>query len=147
MSELLSGAEGRKVLSRDDAEDVGKVKSAVFDRRVQRILSLHVAGGKRKAELIDWADVAAFGPDAVLIASADRLHEAGDEHESDSVRGKIHPLGARVIDDLGDHHGVVRDIRFDPSSGTVEAIIGDDREWQPQEVCALGSFALVVRHR
>lgn len=44
MSELLSAAHGRKVLSRDDAEDVGDVKTAVFEDRVQRIVALHVSG-------------------------------------------------------------------------------------------------------
>jgi uncharacterized protein YrrD len=146
MSELLSAAQGRKVLSRDDAENVGSVKTAVFDDRVQRIVSLHVSGGKRKAALVAWTDIAGFGPDAVLIASADRLREAHDD-ESDAVRRKVNPLGTRVLDDRGDQHGVVRDIRFDPESGHVEAIIGDDGEWEPNQVCALGGFALVVRHR
>ncbi len=147
MSELLSAAEGRKVLSRNDAETAGSVKTAVFDDRVQRIVSLHVSGGKRNAELVEWTDIAGFGPDAVVIVSADRLREAHDDHESDAVRRKVDPLGARVLDDLGDQHGVVRDIRFDPESGVVEAIVGDDGEWQPDEVFALGGFALVVRHR
>jgi len=146
MSEMLSAAEGRKVLSRDDAEDVGSVKTAVFDDRVQRIVSLHVSGRRRHAALVEWADIAGFGPDAVVIASVDRLREAHDD-ESDAVRGKIDPPGARILDDAGDQHGVVRDIRFDPDSGHVEAIVGDGGEWQPHEVCALGSFALVVRHR
>jgi uncharacterized protein YrrD len=147
MSELLSAAEGRKVLSRDDAEDVGTVKTAVFDARVQRIVSLHVSGAKRKAELVEWTDVAGFGPDAVVITSADRLREAHDD-ESAAVSRKINPLGARLLDDLGDQHGAVRDVRFNPESGLVEAIIGaGGEEWQPDEVYALGSFALVVRHR
>ena len=47
MTELLTAAEGRKVLTRDDAENVGKVKTAVFDGRVQRIVSLHVSGANR----------------------------------------------------------------------------------------------------
>ena len=146
MTELLTAAEGRKVLTRDDAESVGKVKTAVFDGRVQRIVSLHVSGAKRKAELVGWDDVVGFGPDAVVIASADRLREAHDD-ESQAVRRKVNPLGARVIDDLGDQHGIVREVRFDPESGNVEAIVGDAGEWQPHEVHALGSFALVVHHR
>ncbi|MFN0090000.1 MAG: PRC-barrel domain-containing protein [Acidimicrobiales bacterium] len=146
MSELLSAAHGRKVLSRDDAEDVGDVKTAVFDDRVQRIVALHVSGGRRKAQLVAWEDVVGFGPDAVVITSAERLREAHDD-ESAAVRRKINPIGALVIDDHGDQHGVVNDIRFDPESGSVEAIIGDDADWRPSEVCALGSFGLVVRHR
>jgi uncharacterized protein YrrD len=146
MSELLSAAHGRKVLSRDDAEDVGDVKTAVFDDRLQRIVSLHVSGARRKAQLVAWEDVVGFGPDAVVIASAERLREPNDD-ESDAVRHKTDPVGALVIDDLGDRHGVDNDIRFDPESGSVEAIVGDEAEWQPSEVCGLGTFGLVVRHR
>jgi uncharacterized protein YrrD len=119
----------------------------VFDHSLQRIVSLHVSSKKRHAELIDWSDVTGFGPDAVVIESAGRLHEVRDDHESDAVHRKIDPIGARVLDDLGDQHGVVRDIRFDPESGIVEAIVGDSGEWAPGEVWALGSFALVVRRR
>jgi uncharacterized protein YrrD len=146
MSELLSASHGRKVLSRDDAEDVGEVKAVVFDDRLQRIASLHVSGARRKAQLVAWEDVVGFGPDAVVITSAERLREADDD-ETAAVRRKAGPVGALVIDDLGDQRGMVKDIRFDPGSGSVEAIVGEGTEWQPSEVCALGSFGLVVRHR
>jgi uncharacterized protein YrrD len=147
MSELLSAAEGRKVVSRADAEDVGTVKTAVFDKRLQRVISLQVGGGKRNAQLIEWDDVAGFGPDAVVIDDAERLRDVREERESEAVRGDVHPIGARVLDDLGDAHGAVRDVRFDPNSGTVEAIISDQGEWKADDVCALGTYALVVRHR
>jgi uncharacterized protein YrrD len=146
MSELLSASHGRKVLSRDDAENIGEVKAAIFDDRLQRIVSLHVSGARRKALLVMWDDVVGFGPDAVVITSEERLREADDD-ESDAVRRKAGPIGALVIDDLGDRQGAVIDIRFDAESGGVEAIVGDEDEWQPSEVCALGSFGLVVRHR
>jgi hypothetical protein len=61
------------------------------------------------------------------------------------VRGDLPALGAHVIDDAGDGQGLVRDFRFDPASGRIEAIIGDAGEWAPDDVRALGSFALVVR--
>lgn len=146
MTESLTAAEGRKVLSRDDAEDVGTVRTVIFDDRVQRVVALHVTGSKRKAGLVDWADVVGFGPDAVVIAGVDRLRGA-HEDEAQAVRRKLNPLGARIIDDFGDQKGIVRDVRFDPASGNVEAIVGDGGEWHPNELCALGSFALVVRHR
>jgi uncharacterized protein YrrD len=146
MSELLSTSHGRKVLSREDAEKVGEVKSVLFDHRLQRIESLHVSGGRRKALLAAWDDVVGFGPDAVVVTSEEQLREAQDD-ESDAVRRKAGPVGALVVDDLGDRQGVIVDIRFDPESCAVEAILGDGEEWQPSEVCALGSFGLVVRHR
>jgi uncharacterized protein YrrD len=147
MSELATHAEGRKVVSRADAESVGEVKAFVLDETVHRIVALHVAGRERNAQLVDWDAVTGFGPDAVVIADDGALHKVSDDHERAMVRGDVPALGAMVIDDLGDRQGVVRDFRFDPGSGAIESIIGDEAEWTPDDVRALGSFALVVRHR
>ena len=146
MSELLSAAEGRKVLSQDDAEDVGTVKTAVFDARVQRIVSLHVSGASAsRTGRVDRHR--RFRSRRGRHHERRSVREAHDD-ESAAVSRKINPLGARLLDDLGDQHGAVRDVRFNPESGLVEAIIGaGGEEWQPDEVHALGSFALVVRHR
>lgn len=146
MSELATHAEGRKVVSRKDAEDVGEVKALVLDEEVRRIVALHVAGRERNAQLVDWDAVAGFGPDAVVITGGDAVHKVNDERERAMVRGDVPALGALVIDDVGDRQGVVRDLRFDPDTGVIESIIGDAGEWVPDDVRALGSFALVVRH-
>ena len=113
---------------------------------MQRIQALHVSGRTRNAELVEWQDIVGFGPDAVVIA-ADRLREVNDERERDAVRHRVDLIGAVVLDDKGDQHGNVRDLRFDPQSGEVEVVIGDHDEWSPDEVVALGTFALVVRGR
>jgi uncharacterized protein YrrD len=146
MSEFVTQASGRKVVGREDAEVAGQIKSFVFDERVQRIQALHVSGRTRNAELVEWQDIVGFGPDAVVIA-ADRLREVNEERERDAVRHRVDVIGAVVLDDKGDQHGSVRDLRFDPQSGEVEVVIGDHDEWSPDEVLALGTFALVVRGR
>jgi uncharacterized protein YrrD len=146
MSEFVTQASGRKVVSRADAEVAGQIKSFVFDERVQRIQALHVSGRTRNAELVEWQDIVGFGPDAVVIA-ADRLREVNDERERDAVRHRVDLIGAVVLDDKGDQHGNVRDLRFDAQSGEVEVVIGDQEEWNADQVLALGTFALVVRRR
>ena len=147
MSELATNAEDRKVVSRDDAEDVGRIKAFVLDDAVRRVVALQVSGRKRGAELVDWSRVTGFGPDAVVVDAADARRKTQDDRERDTVRGDVAVLGAAVIDDRGDRCGTVRDFRFDTESGDIEAVLGEGEEWGPDDVISLGTFALVVRHR
>jgi sporulation protein YlmC with PRC-barrel domain len=144
MSELVTAALDRKVVARDDAEEVGRVKTFVFDDRLQRIVSVQVTGSKRKPGLVAWQDVVGFGPDAVIVSSAEALRPPEDDHEAAVARHKIEPVGALVLDDRGDAHGTALDVRFDPGTGAVEAVIGADREWDATCVRGFGSFAIVV---
>ena len=147
MSELVTAALDRRVVARDDAEEIGRLKAFVFDDRLQHIVSLQVTGSKRKAGLIAWPDVVGFGPDAVMVRSAEAVRPPQDDHEEAVARRKIEPLGALLLDDGGDHHGVLRDIRFDPAGGAVEALVGDGDEWSETQVRGFGSFAIVIERR
>jgi uncharacterized protein YrrD len=147
VSELISAALGRPVVARDDAETIGEVKAFVFDDRLQRVKSLQVAGSTRRPDLVDWDDIVGFGPDAVVIASEDALRSARDEREVNAVRHRADALGSRVLDERGDAHGTVVDIRFDPGTGAVAALLGEQAEWPVDAVRGFGSFAVVIGRR
>ncbi len=144
MNERMSAALGRRVVAVDTAEEVGEVKAFVLEPSGRRVTQLHVAGRKRSAELVNWSDLAGFGPDAVMVASQDAVTDSVEERAEDMVRGRVATIGARILDTDGFEHGRVTDIEFDASDGTVVAALSDDARWPGDAIRALGSYALIV---
>ena len=144
MSESMRAALGRRVVAVDTAEDIGAVKSFVLDRSGQRITQLHVAGGKRSAELVNWSDVTAFGADAVMVASRRAVTDSVEERADQMVRGRVEVIGARVLDTEGFEHGAVTDIEFDTDDGTVLAAVGHGTRWPGDSIRSLGGYALII---
>jgi uncharacterized protein YrrD len=140
----MRAALGRRVVAVDTAEDVGTVKAFVLDHTGRHITHLHVAGGRRSAQLVNWSDLTAFGSDAVMVASQDAVTDSVQERADEMVRGHVEAIGARVLDTAGFEHGTVTDIQFDPDNGTVLAAVGVDSRWPGDTIRALGSYALII---
>ena len=140
----MSAALGRRVIAQDTADEVGEVKAFVIDRSGRSIDRVQVAGRARHARLIDWSDIATFGPDAVMITAHDAVHEPADDRDADVVRGNVDVLGARILDTSGFEHGTVADLEFDPGSGDIVAVVAADGHIDRQRIRALGTYALVV---
>ncbi len=144
MNESMSAALGRRVVAVDTAEDVGEVKAFVLDRSGRKITQLHIAGGKRSAQLVNWSDLTAFGADAVMVATQSAVTDSVEERAEEMVRGPVHTIGARVLDTEGFEHGTVTDVEFDPTDGSVLAAIEADARWPGDTIRALGSYALII---
>ncbi|MGB7980321.1 MAG: PRC-barrel domain-containing protein [Candidatus Nanopelagicales bacterium] len=144
MNELMSAALGRRVVAVDTAEDVGEVKAFVLEGSGRRITQLHVAGRKRSAELVNWSDLAGFGPDAVMVASQGAVTDSVEERADEMVRGHVSAIGARVLDTDGFEHGRVTDIEFDSADGTILAAVCEDARWPGDTIRGLGSYALII---
>jgi sporulation protein YlmC with PRC-barrel domain len=144
VSERFAAAEGRKVVSRTSAEELGAVTHIVVDVKRQKVTSL-VVGKGRKAVLVDWDQVSGFGPDAVIVADDNALHTPRDDRESAAAGGKLELLGKRVLSDMGNDLGEASDVVFDPSSGTVETLVIGDREVPATSMLGAGSYAVVVK--
>lgn len=140
----MRAALGRRVVAVDTAEDIGTVKAFVLDQTGRRITQLHVAGGRRSAQLVNWSDLTAFGSDAVMVASQRAVTDSVQERADEMVRGHVETLGARVLDTGGFERGTVTDIEFDPDDGTVLAAVGVDSRWAGDAIRALGSYALII---
>jgi sporulation protein YlmC with PRC-barrel domain len=144
MSERFAAAEGRKVVSRTSAEELGDVSHVVVDVKDRQVTAL-VVGKGRKAVLVDWDQVNGFGPDAVIVADDDALHAPRDDHEKAAADGKLELLGKRVLSDMGDELGKASDVVFDPESGALETVVIGDRELPASSLLGAGSYAVVVK--
>ena len=72
MSESFRRSAGRKVLSRSSAKELGAVSHLLVDAQQRRIAAVVVGRGK-KAQLVDWARLSGFGPDAVMVVDEGAL--------------------------------------------------------------------------
>ncbi len=63
---------------------------------------------------MSWSDVAAFGDDAVIVPDDDVLRDASNDREHRALRDELVMLDKRVLDDVGDEHGSVADVVFEP---------------------------------
>jgi sporulation protein YlmC with PRC-barrel domain len=139
---LFTQVAGRKVVSIGTAETVGQVASLVVDPRSHRV----VAVGVKKADHGDtllWNDITAFGNEAVTIAGPEVISDANDAVKE--LSSKAHDLlGKRVLNTLGEDLGTLQDVRFDPASGALEALLLPGRDVTGPLLIGIGSYAVVV---
>ena len=140
---LFSDAKGRKVVSTSTAEKVGKVTEFVVDPASRSVLAVHL----KKAESGDtlrWSDITGFGEDAVTVPGTDVITETPADVAA--LSDKAHRvLGKRVLDSRGDELGEVKDVDFDPTNGTITALVLADRRVAGIRLVGIGSYAVVVR--
>lgn len=134
------------VYSKDAADEIGHVIRYVIGPGTHRVAAVHVAGRRKRAQLVDWSDIVGFGPDAVVIDSADSLRPAAGDHEQRVVAGDLDLLGRRVLTDGGYEIGGLADVDFDESSGMLELIRTTRAEVGGDGLLAIGPYAVVVRH-
>lgn len=140
----LSEADGRPVISRASAETVGELKHVVVDVGARSISALHVAGGKRSAELVDWSEVAGFGPDGIVITDAGATRGPADSHEKAVVSGHLDLDGRLVLNDAGRSLGALEDVVFDETSGRIEAFVAGGEEHSADRLRAIGSYCVIL---
>ena len=144
MSDRFAAASGRKVVSRQSAEELGPLAHIVVDVKRRQVASL-VVGKGRKALLVDWEHVSGFGPDAVIVSDESALHPPRDDREHAAAAGKLELVGKRTLTDTGNSLGTVTDVRFDPANGNIESLVLGDREEPAASLLGAGSFAAIVR--
>lgn len=140
----FSDALGTPVLSRDNAEHLGKVRRMLVDVGQRRITALHIDGRRKKALLVEWGGLAGFGPDAVVVAADDALRGPADDHELAMVSGDLDWVGRRVLTDGGDDAGVVEDVEFDPSTGRVTMVVTDWETYDADRLGAIGPYCVII---
>jgi sporulation protein YlmC with PRC-barrel domain len=138
-----SEAHGHKVVSSASAVTVGRIDRFVIDVPARHIVGFFLKKTIGAGDTLSWSNVAAFGTDAVTVASdsavvvADgRLKELGDKRFV--VQGK------RVLSQAGVELGIVKDVDFDPADGTVRALLTDREEIPGSRLIDVGSYAVIV---
>ncbi|PHQ52964.1 hypothetical protein BLA24_04500 [Streptomyces cinnamoneus] len=137
---LLSQARGLKVITVGEAAEVGTVEALTIDASTAGVshvrLSGRTAGGH---DVLPWSTIHAVGPDAVMVRSlpaAETADAAAPPHRE--------ALGSRVLTELGDDHGTVEDIAFDPTTGRVRTVHTTLGAVPGQRLLGLGDYALVI---
>lgn len=150
---------GRPVVTLDTAEDIAEVKDVVFSHSNGFLVGFTLnrrgwLGGPLK-QVLPWSHVHALGPDAVMVASRDRLTAP----EADAFTGgdAEDVVGGRVITDDGRELGTVTDlvlevdasearvVGYEIGGPTVAQGPGSDQRYIPlPETFAVSSDALIV---
>ncbi len=140
---LFSDATGRQVVSTTTAATLGKVDELMIDPHARAVVAVRLkkAGDK---DTLRWADITAFGADAVTVSGADKLAEASSGLAG--LSSKDHrAIGKRVLSTTGDELGTVDDIEFDPDTGTITALVLADGQVPGVRLVGIGSYAVIVQ--
>ena len=141
---LFTEGRGRKVVSTENAGQVGQVDGYVVDFGSRRVVALLLSRTDGKAKLLPWQALTAFGTDAVTVPNGGVLVES--EPVLDELAHKHHAvLGKRILDTSGLQIGTVRDVDIDPATGLIAEIVTDDARITGDRLLGSGSYAVVVR--
>lgn len=139
---LFSEAKGRKVVNTADATTVGKVRGFVIDPAKAAVVAV-TCKKTQAGDTLTWADLTAFGADAVTVDGAGRLTQA-DEQVSALSDKKYKINGKLVLTVAGDALGEVKDVEFDPETGALISLKLGNGKTATGHLVGLGSFAVVV---
>jgi len=143
MTDSFRSATGRKLISRASAGELGVVGHFVVDADERRIAALVVGRGK-KAQLVDWAQVSGFGPDAVMVIDDGALRAPVGDREQAAADGRLDLIGKRVLTEQGNALGVLDDVIFDASTGAVAMLRIGDRDIPAASLLGSGPYAVVL---
>lgn len=143
MSESFRGSSGRKVMSRASANEVGSVGHLLVDAQQRRVAAI-VIGHGRKAQLVDWAQLSGFGPDAIMVVDEAALRPPADDRERAAVEGSLELVGKRALSERGNELGQIDDVTFDAATGALEDLLIGDRRVPAGTLLGNGSYAAVL---
>lgn len=142
----LREAYGRKVVSTDDAETIGRLDAFVIDAEQRSVVGLRLAKVRGDRPFLSWSDLQGFGNDAATVPSAGVLRLAMSEAEERAASKGFQPIGKPVLSELGTVLGKVEDVDFDEGSGALVGFdLGDAGSVASGRLLGVGSYAVVVR--
>jgi sporulation protein YlmC with PRC-barrel domain len=143
VSESFLGSVGRKVVSRSSAKELGSVSHLLVDARQRRIGAVVIGRGK-KAQLVEWAQLSGFGPDAVMVVDEGALRPPSDDRERAAAEGKLELVGKRALSERGNELGELDDVTFDADTGVLEDLLIGARRVHAGSLLGSGSYAAVL---
>jgi uncharacterized protein YrrD len=136
---------GRKVVNLEDAETLGRVDRYVVDPGKRAVVALRLSKVKGDASFLSWADLHAFGADAVTVSDASRLRPAAGDAEERAASKELQLIGKLVLSESGTALGKGEDVEVDGESGAIVAVdLGEAGTVAGDRIIGLGSYALVV---
>jgi sporulation protein YlmC with PRC-barrel domain len=143
VSDSFQSSAGRKVVSRSSAKDLGSVSHLLVDAGQRRVAAVIIGRGK-KAQLVDWARLSGFGPDAVMVTDEGALRSPSDDREQAAAAGKLELLGKRTLSERGNELGELGDVTFDADTGVLEELLIGARRVPARSMLGSGSYAVVL---
>ena len=142
--ETFTQVAGRRVIAAGTAESIGTVKGFVLDQRGGQIEAIHIDGRGKRASVLPWHAITAFGDDAVMTPSDADTSTVDGDHDQAAVKGNITMIGSRVLTTAGVALDPVDDVEFDTESGAVLRVLTSRGPIDAAALRSLGSYALVV---
>jgi sporulation protein YlmC with PRC-barrel domain len=143
VSDSFRHSAGRTVVSRASAKVLGEVNHLLVDAQQRKIAAVIIGRGK-KAQLVEWARLSGFGPDAVMVVDEDALRPPADERERLASDGKLELVGKRALSERGNELGKIEDVTFDSETGALEDLVIGDRRVPAGSLLGSGSYAAVL---
>jgi sporulation protein YlmC with PRC-barrel domain len=122
---------------------LGSVSHLLVDAGQRRVAAVIIGRGK-KAQLVDWARLSGFGPDAVMVTDEGALRSPSDDREQAAAAGKLELLGKRTLSERGNELGELRDVTFDADTGVLEELLIGARRVPARSMLGSGSYAVVL---
>lgn len=139
---LFSDAIRLRVMDTATATTVGHVDDIVVDPHSRTVAAIRVDG--RGADVLHWQDIAAFGADAVTVASASAIGDPTGR--TADLLDRDYQIGAkRLLTDSGEERGRVLDVEFDPDSGSITGLLTTAGRIDGSRLVGCGSYAVVIR--
>lgn len=140
----LSQIRGQRVLTVDDAQQIGGVRRLIVDTESGAVVAAHVEGTVGATTLLPWERVKSIGPDALMVESVRELEEP-DRGLRDRIDAGFYDLeGKTVYTDQGDSLGSLEDIEFDEQSGRVLRLHVPGHALPLRRFVAVGPDAVIV---
>ncbi len=143
MSESFRRSSGRKVLSRASAQELGAVSHLLVNAQQRQIAAVLIGRGK-KAQLVEWAQLSGFGPDAIMVVDEGALRPPADDRERAAADGRFELVGKRTLTERGNEVGPIDDVNFDAETGALEDLVIGDRRVPAGSLLSVGSYAAVL---
>ncbi len=143
MSESFLRSSGRKVLSRASAQELGAVSHLLVNAQQRQIAAVLIGRGK-KAQLVEWAQLSGFGPDAIMVVDEGALRPPADDRERAAADGRFELVGKRTLTERGNELGPIDDVTFDADTGALEDLVIGDRRVPAGSLLSDGSSAAVL---
>jgi sporulation protein YlmC with PRC-barrel domain len=143
VSDSFRRARGRKAISRASAQELGSVSHLRIDAQRREIAAVVIGRGK-KAQLVDWAQLSGFGPDAVMVGDEGALRPPANQRERVAADGTLELVGKRASPSKGTNSATLDDVTFDSDTGALEHLLFRKHEIPAGAMLGSGSYAPIL---
>lgn len=139
----LSEARHRAVVATTTADTLGRIEGFAIEPGPARITALRVGKAEGDGTILPWGELIAFGADVVTIAEPGLIRRPTDDDRRADADFDL--IGKPALAETGTGLGTVTDADFDPSTGTITAVITDAGEFAGADLIGVGTYAAVFK--